>query len=127
MTCQPRPDTLNNLSKRRTDWDSHPWLLNTPAGVIDLRTGELRPHQREDYFTKITAVAPGEKCPQWLAFLKRVTDGDRKLEAFLQRMAGYALTGSTRDEALFFLYGTGANGKAVWPAFFKVCGDGPPD
>ena len=64
--------------------------------------------------TKITAVAPGGDCPLWLAFLIRVTDGDLELIAFLQRMAGYCLTGSTREHALFFAYGTGGNGKGVF-------------
>ena len=96
-------------------WDADPWLLNTPAGVIDLRTGHLRQHDPRDHLTKITAVAPGGAgdCPNWLAFLDRVTDGDRDLEAFLQRIFGYALTGDTSAHALFFAFGTGANGKSV--------------
>ena len=91
-------------------WDADPWLLNTPGGVVDLRTGRLRPHRQTDYMTKITAAAPanGAACPLWHRFLDRVTDGDAELQAFLQRIAGYALTGVTRDHALFFLYGTGA-------------------
>jgi putative DNA primase/helicase len=93
-------------------WDADPWLLNTPAGSVTLRNGETRPHRREDYCTKITAVAPGGDCPRWLKFLDRITAGDRDLQAFLQRMVGYSLTGSTREEALFFLYGGGANGKS---------------
>jgi putative DNA primase/helicase len=60
----------------------------------------------------MTAVAPGGECPLWLKFLDRVTDSDSDLAAFLQRICGYSLTGSTREEALFFLYGTGANGKS---------------
>jgi putative DNA primase/helicase len=93
-------------------WDVNPWLLNTPGGVVDLRTGELRPALREDYMTKITAVAPGGECLLWQAFLSRITDGDEELQRFHQRMSGYALTGVTREHALFFLYGTGANGKS---------------
>jgi len=95
-------------------WDADPWLLNTPAGAVDLRTGNLLPNRREHYCTKAAAVAPGGDCPTWLAFLDRITGGDDELQAFLQRMCGYALTGSTREHALFFLYGTGANGKSVF-------------
>ena len=95
-------------------WDADPWLLNTPRGIIDLRTGEMRPARIDDYCTKITAVAPGGDCPTWEIFLRRVTGGDDELIAFLQRMCGYALTGITREHALFFLYGTGANGKSVF-------------
>ena len=98
-------------------WDRDPALLNTPDGVVDLRTGVLHAHDRTDYCTKITAVAPaapGTPCPMWTNFLLRVTDGDRYLIAFLQRIAGYALTGFTKEHALFFAYGTGRNGKGVF-------------
>jgi putative DNA primase/helicase len=95
-------------------WDTDPWLLNTPAGVVDLRTGEILKHRPNDYTTKLTAAAPGGDCPLWLGFLERVTAGDSELQSFLQRMVGYALTGSTREHALFFLYGTGSNGKTVF-------------
>ena len=95
-------------------WDLDPWLLNTPAGTVDLRTGQSRPHRREDHLTKVTAAAPGGECPTWMAFLDRVTAGDADLVAFLQRIVGYALTGSTRDHALFFAHGSGGNGKGVF-------------
>ena len=95
-------------------WDTDPWALNTPAGIVNLRTGQLRPHKATDYCTKITAVPPGDDCPLWRAFLKTVTGGDMQLQLFLQRMVGYALTGSTREHALFFCYGQGGNGKGVF-------------
>jgi phage/plasmid-associated DNA primase len=84
-------------------WNTNLWAANTPGGVIDLHTGEMRPHCVTDYMTKITAVAPDRNCPTplWLAFLKTVTGGDIELIAFLQRMSGYALTGSTEEHALF--------------------------
>ncbi len=94
-------------------WDADPWLLNTPHGTLDLRTGHLGPHERHDYLTKITSVSPGGGCPVWLAHLLRIMDGNSDLVAYLQRVFGYALTGSTREHALFFGYGTGANGKGV--------------
>ncbi len=99
---------------RVEQWDSEPWLLNTPGGVIDLKTGELRPARREDHITKITAAAPQGDCPLWLKFLARITNGNQEVEGFLQRMCGYALTGTTQEHALFFLHGTGANGKSVF-------------
>lgn len=95
-------------------WDVDPWLLNTPGGVVDLRTGDIRPHQASDYMTKITAKAPGGDCPLWHKFLDRITADDAELKAYLQRVAGYALTGITREHALFFGYGTGANGKGTF-------------
>ncbi len=95
-------------------WDADPWVLNTPAGAVDLRTGELHPARPANYCTKLTAVVPGGECPLWLSFLERITDGDKELQAFAQRMCGYSLTGSTREHALFFLHGSGANGKSVF-------------
>lgn len=95
-------------------WDKDPWLLNTPVGTVDLRTGEVREHRRSDYLTMIAAAGPGGDCPLWRQFLDRVTAGNIELQNFLQRMIGYCLTGSTREHALFFLYGTGANGKSVF-------------
>jgi putative DNA primase/helicase len=95
-------------------WDRDDWIINTPGGVVDLRTGQLRPHRREDFCTKITRATPRGDCPRWMEFLRRITGGDGERILYLQRMAGYALTGSTREHAVFFLYGTGANGKSVF-------------
>jgi putative DNA primase/helicase len=74
----------------------------------------MRHHLAGDHMTKITAIAPGGDCPQWLAFLKTITNCDKERQTFLQRVAGYCLTGSTREHALFFGYGTGGNGKGVF-------------
>ena len=83
-------------------WDADPWLLNTPDDVVDLRTGRTRAHRADDYMTKITAVGPRGDCPRFLAFLNRITGGDAALVSYLQRVLGYALTGVTREHALFF-------------------------
>ena len=99
---------------RAEDWDSDVWLLNTPEGVVDLRTGITRAHDRRDRMTKVTTAVPRGACPTWLAFLADVTEGDAELVVYLQRVMGYCLTGVTSEHALFFLYGTGANGKSVF-------------
>ena len=96
------------------EWDADPWLLNTQGGVLDLKTGRMRPHERTDRMTKITTATPGGDCQTWRQFIDEVTGGDKELEFYLQRMVGYALTGTTQEHALFFLYGTGANGKSVF-------------
>ncbi|MBG4836045.1 hypothetical protein I5F89_11330 [Pseudomonas aeruginosa] len=96
------------------EWDADPWLLNTPGGVVDLKSGRKRANDRADRMTKITTATPGGDCPQWMAFLSDITGGDVDLQAYLQRMVGYCLTGVTSAHALFFLYGTGANGKSVF-------------
>jgi hypothetical protein len=59
-------------------WDADPWLLNTPAGTVNLQTGRMRPHCAEDNMTKVTAVAPEGDCPLFLAFLARIM-GDPRL------------------------------------------------
>jgi putative DNA primase/helicase len=102
------------LAATGDQWDADPWLLNTPAGVVDLHTGAIRPHRPEDYMTKITAAGPDGTSQLWLSFLDRITAGNTELQTFLQRMCGYALTGSTREHALFFGHGAGANGKTVF-------------
>ena len=96
------------------EWDADPWLINTAGGVIDLQTGRIRAHARSDRMTKIATATPRGKCPLWHAFLADVTGGDADLAAYLQRVVGYCLTGITSEHALFFLYGTGANGKSVF-------------
>lgn len=95
-------------------WDNDPWLLNTPKGIVDLRTGQTQPPDRLLYMTKATGAAPHGDCPDWLQFLDDVTDGDRDLQAYLARVVGYCLTGSTIEQALFFAHGTGGNGKTVF-------------
>lgn len=99
---------------RVDQWDKDLWLLNTPAGIVNLRDGSLRPAMMDDYVTKVTSVGAGSDCQQWMEFLRTVCDFDDDLVAFLQRMIGYALTGDTREQCLFFCYGTGANGKGTF-------------
>jgi putative DNA primase/helicase len=105
-------------------WDRDPWLFNTEAGTIDLRTGRMSPYNWHDYITKIAPVSPGGTTPTWLAFLERVTGGDQSLIDYLQRVVGYCLTGSTQEHAMFFLYGTGSNGKSTFlNAITRAMGD----
>jgi len=97
-------------------WDRDLHLLGTPAGTVELRTGALRPAERDDHITKIVAVAPAEtaECPSWIAFLKQATADDDDLIRFLQQWAGYSLSGVIREHALLFIYGPGGNGKTVF-------------
>jgi len=98
------------------DLDRDPWLLNCQNGTLDLRTGELRPHRREDLITRIIPVPydPDASCPQWEAFLNRIMDGNQNLIRFIQRAVGYSLTGDVSEQVFFMCYGTGANGKTVF-------------
>jgi putative DNA primase/helicase len=97
-------------------WDADPFLLGTPAGTVDLRTGSIRAPDPRDGITKLTSVAPADEaaCPIWLGFLDEATGGDPGLVRFLQQWCGYSLTGDTREHALVFVYGSGGNGKTVF-------------
>lgn len=97
-------------------WDSDDWLLGTPGGTVDLRTGELRSARKEDRITKVTAVAPVAvpECRLWLKFLGEITGNDDGLIRFLRQWCGYCLTGDTREHALLFGAGDGGNGKGVF-------------
>jgi putative DNA primase/helicase len=101
---------------RITDIDTNPWLLTVKNGTIDLRTGELRGHRRDDHVTKLIDIEADTNatCPRWLAFLHRVLDGNEELLQFLQRAIGYSLTGHTTEQVLFFLHGAGSNGKSTF-------------
>ena len=96
--------------------DQDPWLFNCANGTIDLRTGRLRGHRREDFITKLVPVAydPEAEHPLWDRFLDRILDGNQDLVDFMQRAVGYALTGSTIEQCLFILHGAGANGKTTF-------------
>ena len=95
-------------------WDKNTMLLGVPGGVVDLTICKLIEAERDQYITKQAAVAPipGEPT-RWLQFLERVTNGNHDITSYLSRFAGYCLTGETREHAMAFLYGTGANGKTT--------------
>jgi len=98
-------------------FDRDPFLFTAQNGTIDLRTGELREHRREDMITKIAPVAydPDAGPPRlWTRFLHEMLDGNRELIDFIQRACGYALTGSGSEQKLFFLHGNGPNGKRTF-------------
>jgi len=96
--------------------DRDPWLLNVQNGTLDLRTGKLRRHNQADLITKVAPVVfdATADCPNWLAFLRRVTDDNGELIGYLERLVGYCLTGRTSDHVLPFFYGVGANGKSTF-------------
>jgi putative DNA primase/helicase len=97
-------------------WDANPWLLGTPSGTIDLRTGDIRSAAQKDFIAKQTAVTPAAApdCPLWDQFLLDATANDAALVRFLRQWCGYMLTGDTREHALLFIFGPGGNGKSVF-------------
>lgn len=112
---QVKPDQL----------DADPYILNTPAGMVDLRTKEVQPHRPEAYCTKITCCSPGTKgADMWRDFLDTISQGDEKMVNFLQQIAGMAAVGKVFEENLVMALGDGRNGKsAFFNALAQVFGD----
>ena len=102
------------LVVRPADLDTDPWALNTPNGLLDLRTGELRPHRPGELVTMLAGAPykPDAAAPRWEAHLRRCLV-DPELIGFLQRFAGLSAIGTTLEHALLILFGPGANGKSV--------------
>ncbi|MEM8595021.1 MAG: phage/plasmid primase, P4 family [Pseudomonadota bacterium] len=99
------------------DFDRDVLLLGTPDGTVDLRSGCVRPARRDDLISRQTRLGPappGTRATLWLSFLNEIMDGDAEAIDFLQRAAGYALTGATNEHKLLFLHGSGRNGKSVF-------------
>jgi putative DNA primase/helicase len=105
------------LARSHEVWNTDKWLLGTPDGSVDLRSGVLSPARPDLYISRHTTVAPappGTQAPQWVAFLDSATKGDKDFQSFLQRLGGYILTGDVSEEVMVFLYGPGGNGKGTF-------------
>jgi len=111
-----------DIARTSEHFDADPWLLNTPLGVVNLQLGTVTEHRPDFHMTKMTGTSPTyadphtprADCPMWESFLAWTQGGDMETVAFLKRAVGYAATGLVRDHALFFLYGTGGNGKGTF-------------
>lgn len=108
-------------------FDSKDYLLNCPNGTLDMRIGQFREHRSEDYITQLAGVSydPAATSPRWEQFMREITCGDEQLARFIQKALGYALTGDTRYECFFLLYGaTTRNGKGtLCETFMRLMGD----
>lgn len=102
------------LSANGNIWDVDPWVLNTPTGVIDLRSGETFPHDPGNRLLRRTGASAQGDCPRWQQFLNTVSGNRPDLVEYLQRIAGYWLTGRTSEQVFFYFWGLGANGKSVF-------------
>ena len=98
-----------------SDLDKDPWLLNCLNGTLNLKTGELHPHNRDDLITKLCPIRydPAATCPRWLQFLDRIFASNAALIQFVQRVCGICLTGDVSEQILLVFHGIGANGKSV--------------
>jgi putative DNA primase/helicase len=119
---RPRLEAMMQLAKSEKtianagdDWDKDPFLLGTPSGVLDLRTGKMRKPNRQIKLTYAIAIAfdPKAKCPAWEKFLNEIYDNDVEVVAYVKRILGYSLTGSVKEQSLYCLWGNGANGKST--------------
>lgn len=111
------------LVVRMAELDSSPWRLNCKNGTVDLRTGELGPHDREHLITKLVPYDydPDARAPRWAAFIESAMRGSVGLMTYLQRLIGYTLTGTTAEHILVFHYGhTGSNGKSTFLATIRA-------
>ncbi|HEY2474092.1 MAG TPA: phage/plasmid primase, P4 family [Candidatus Cybelea sp.] len=107
-------------------FDSDQWLLNVENGTVNLKTGELCPHDRRDLITKLVPIEydPDARCERWESFLDEIFPDDAQLRGFVQRAFGYSLTGCTREHAFLVLHGAGANGKStLLTVIGKILGD----
>lgn len=97
------------------DLDQQAWCMTVRNGTIDLRTGQLGPHDRGHLSTKLTDIDydPEATCPTWQQTLGVLFAGNQPLIDYVQRAIGYSLTGDTREQVLHLCYGTGANGKST--------------
>ena len=109
------------------EWDVDAWLLGTPGGHVNLKTGDLFEARPTFNVSQLTSVAPAEigtATPHFAKFLDEVTQGDPGLRRFLQQYFGYCLTGITTEQVLFFIYGPGGNGKSVLQSVIaEIMGD----
>jgi len=107
---------IKALNVRSEEFDYNPWLLNVQNGTIDIYSGEFREHKQEDMITKIANVDydPNADCPLWKQFIREIMDYKTDIINFVQTAVGLALTGDTREQTMFILYGSGANGKTTF-------------
>lgn len=109
------------------NFDRDIYLFNMANGTLDLRTGEFREHRPEDFLTKVSPVVYDQeaRCDRFIRFMDEVMMGDQDTARYTQKALGYALSGDTRMECFFILYGaTSRNGKGtLMETFLRLMGD----
>lgn len=108
---------LDGIPASPEAFDAYTDYLNCQNGIINLRNGELIPHDSSFMMSKICVSEydnSGKEPKQWLKFLHEVTGGNKELEKYIQKSIGYSLTGSNREQCAYFLYGMGNNGKSTF-------------
>lgn len=107
--------TMHPVATTWNQFNTDPMLLGCNNGVIDLGTGILREGKPEDLISMSTGIDFNDsaKCPRWIRFMDEIFEGDGERIDYIQRLFGYSLTSSTKEQILVILYGFGANGKTV--------------
>lgn len=110
------------LTVQVSQLDADEWTLCVRNGLLDLRTGELRPHDPDALCTKLAPVEwdPDADTSEWDRFITTTQKGDTEVVEFLRRAVGYSLTGSTREQRYFFIHGRGATGKSTFVEAIKA-------
>ena len=109
-------ETEHRLSILPSEFDNKKDIFNTINGVVSLRDGELGEHDHKQFLSKISPIEYTDKIntPMWDLFLKQIFDNDMELIEYIQKAVGYSLTGSTKEQCVFFCYGNGRNGKSTF-------------
>jgi putative DNA primase/helicase len=107
---------IKALNVSSDDLDRDPWLLNVKNGTVNVATGEFREHRQEDMITKCANAEydPAAGCPLWKQFVREIMGYNADVISFVQAVAGWAVTGDISEQAMFILYGSGANGKSTF-------------
>jgi putative DNA primase/helicase len=110
LALVPGPDNIVS----QTALDADPWLLSVPNAILDLRTGKPTRADQSQLITKVARMTyePDATCPLWVAFLERVLP-DSEARWFLQRFAGYSLTGLTTEQCMLLIFGDTHCGKTT--------------
>jgi len=123
MVEQVKPRVVIELN----ELDQNGWLYNCANGTIDLRTGQLLTHRKEDLITVCVPITydANAQCSKWLAFLDYITDHNIELQTYLQKAAGYTLTAEVKEQIFFDCYGElGNNGKTTFLTIMRsLAGD----
>jgi len=108
---------LYDIPASPDDFDAYPDYLNVQNGIVNLKNGELMPHDSTWMLSKITNCeydAKKRKPKRWLQFLDEITGGNKEMQDYIQRSIGYSISGSNKEQCAYFLYGMGNNGKSTF-------------
>ena len=115
-SCIEMATQIDKLNITSDQLDTNPWLLNCQNGTLNIKTKEFTEHSQKDFITKIANVNydPAADCPMWKQFIREIMDYKNDVINFLQTACGWAVTGDIREQTMFILFGSGANGKSTF-------------